>query len=351
MLRDGAAHAVIAPLSSNQHRAKRCTRAARAASLPRSLLVLARAAHTRAARSTLAPAAAGDFMSAVKKARVLCLHGYAQNAEFFRQRTGALRKGLKSVVEEFVFLDAPHPATAEFLGDVPEERGSALGWFNVGETSPGARPAISAQYVGVDAALERIRTAIQDQGPFDGILGFSQGATLAAYCCLHPEKAGIAAGGASPFRFAVIFSAFSPRDPIWSLEGGGDCALPTFHCFGSKDPSVPCTSSRAVAAHFRAPREHEHEGGHGVPSDAVLRNALKEFISTCMADAAPPTPRGGTAAAATTASGKAQRGAAAAVPGRKPARVAGGDSSHGGDQGSDEWSWRYMAWRLLRLCT
>ena len=116
--------------------------------------------------------------AAAKKARILCLHGYAQNADFFRQRTGALRKGLKSVAD-FSFVDAPHPATAEFLGDVPEERGSALGWFNVGETEPGARPAISANYVGVEAGLDRIKSAIEQDGPFDGILGFSQGATMA----------------------------------------------------------------------------------------------------------------------------------------------------------------------------
>ena len=56
------------------------------------------------------------------KARILCLHGYAQNGDFFRLRTGALRKALKSVAE-FHFIDAPHLATAEFLGDVAEERG------------------------------------------------------------------------------------------------------------------------------------------------------------------------------------------------------------------------------------
>ena len=92
----------------------------------------------------------------MSKARVLCLHGYAQNGAFFRQRIGSLRKALKSVVEEvcrratlrrralclhrahppllrgwqFVFVDAPFPATASFLGEMPEERGEALGWWN-----------------------------------------------------------------------------------------------------------------------------------------------------------------------------------------------------------------------------
>lgn len=45
---------------------------------------------------------AADF-----KFRVLCLHGYGQSAEMFRNRIGSMRKALKSRVE-FVFVDAPH---------------------------------------------------------------------------------------------------------------------------------------------------------------------------------------------------------------------------------------------------
>lgn len=214
------------------------------------------------------------------KARLLCLHGYAQNGDFFRQRTGSLRKALKAVAD-FTFVDAPHLATADFLGDVPEDRGAALGWFNVGERTPGARPAISAQYVGVQEALVRVSRAIADHGPFDGLLGFSQGATLAAYCCMHPEA--LAVSDKQPFRFAILFSAFSPRDPTFSLclsEGDTLSSFPSFHCYGLSDSSVPAESSRLVASYFpqEGRVEHEHAGGHGVPSDARLRSALKSFI-------------------------------------------------------------------------
>ena len=43
------------------------------------------------------------------KLKVLCLHGFTQNAEAFRARTGSVRKNLKSRIE-FVFLDGPHSA-------------------------------------------------------------------------------------------------------------------------------------------------------------------------------------------------------------------------------------------------
>jgi predicted esterase len=265
----------------------------------------------------------------MRKARVLCLHGYAQNAEFFRSRLGALRKALKSVVADFHFIDAPHAATAEFLGDVPEDRGAALGWFNPKETTKGARPAISREYVGLEASLRAVRRAVEEHGPFDGVLGFSQGGTIAALCCLRPELWW--EGPHSPFGFAVLFSAFEPRDASFALAASPSdppVVLPSFHCFGLADPSVPPASSKRVAARFSGAREHEHEGGHGVPSDAQLRNALKEFVATATAQS-----QGGHMSAAL------------------PAKPSSGDAASARDQSNDgvigSYLHTYMVWRQL----
>jgi hypothetical protein len=40
--------------------------------------------------------------------RVLCLHGYRQNGNMFREKTGSLRKLLKKHVADFIYIDAPH---------------------------------------------------------------------------------------------------------------------------------------------------------------------------------------------------------------------------------------------------
>jgi hypothetical protein len=40
--------------------------------------------------------------------RILCLHGYRQNGNIFREKTGSLRKLLKKHVADFVYIDAPH---------------------------------------------------------------------------------------------------------------------------------------------------------------------------------------------------------------------------------------------------
>ena len=134
------------------------------------------------------------------KLKILALHGYAQNGQFFRERTGAVRKQLKSVAE-FTFIDAPHAATGAFLGQIDEAtRGAPLGWYN---TRDGNRPAISGAYEGLVESLELVSATCRTQGPFDGVLGFSQGATLAALLCLtRPDL----------FTFAVLFAGYVPRD-------------------------------------------------------------------------------------------------------------------------------------------
>jgi hypothetical protein len=48
-----------------------------------------------------------DAPPPARKLRILALHGFLQNAEGFRKRTGSLRKALKSHAELF-FLQAPH---------------------------------------------------------------------------------------------------------------------------------------------------------------------------------------------------------------------------------------------------
>lgn len=49
--------------------------------------------------------------------RILCLHGFRQNANSFRKRTGAVRKALESKCNcTLEYIDAPH--TVEPAGEI-----------------------------------------------------------------------------------------------------------------------------------------------------------------------------------------------------------------------------------------
>jgi predicted esterase len=227
------------------------------------------------------------------KQRILCLHGYGQSATFFNQRIGSLRKGegclsvslirfllfhpfphplaaLKPLVEDFTFVDGTFPATAEFLGE--SERGSALSWW---QWEDAARASLSYQYKGVDRSLERILKVVDERGPFDGVLGFSQGAAMAALLCLRPPRR-------PPFRYAILVSGFVPRDPHWSeaFEAPPASSLASLHVYGQTDESVPPPSCLRLARCFVDPVVHAHPGGHAVPSDATFRALLKEFVAS-----------------------------------------------------------------------
>ena len=164
--------------------------------------------------------------TAAAKIRVLCLHGYGQNAEFFRARTGALRKGLPKGGTEYEFIDGPYEAKASFLSTEDadgQSRGKMLGWWDFeGDAS---RPSASARYIGLQESLQRVRQKIEDDGPFDGIFGFSQGATLAAMLCLVQPKP-------PPVRWIVLCAAFLPRVTIGPCKVSFVCADTFLHATG-----------------------------------------------------------------------------------------------------------------------
>ena len=92
--------------------------------------------------------------------RILCLHGTAINAEVFQSKTAKLRSFLP-----------PEYSYEFFEGDVPiipQKRladvypGPYLTWVDVLTTQRMAR------------ALSRIEEFIEDEGPFDGVLGVSE---------------------------------------------------------------------------------------------------------------------------------------------------------------------------------
>ena len=150
------------------------------------------------------------------------------------------------------------------------------------------------------------------QGPFDGVLGFSQGAAVAGLLCALKESAVLPPS--VDFRFAAQISGFRPKDPALAqlLPGPGGGAGPpldiaSFHCFGAGDEIISADRSKSLAAAFRPVRKREtlpfpasplpfcprltpllvvpqatragaqnvwsveHHGGHLVPSSAEVR--------------------------------------------------------------------------------
>ena len=116
------------------------------------------------------------------KLRILCLHSFRTSGEILREqvRLAGWEETLGDIVE-FHVMDAPHPASGPvppdvlaFFPDVPYRE-----WWNATERAdPDASGRKTMTYVGLEGSLERVEREFDERGPFDGVLGFSQGATL-----------------------------------------------------------------------------------------------------------------------------------------------------------------------------
>ncbi|NXX99701.1 OVCA2 Esterase, partial [Centropus bengalensis] len=202
--------------------------------------------------------------------RLLALHGYRQSERRFRQRTGALRKALRGRAE-LVAVSAPHAVPG---GDHDDGDDPPRGWWFSGPGTFEAAEAAAAP-AGLEESLSAVAAALAEHGPFDGLLGFSQGAALAAMVCA------LRARGDHRFHtvaFAILVAGFASRSPAHSHFYREPIALPTLHVVGDADAVIAAPLSRELAQHFVEPVVLSHPGGHFVPAAAPQRKAYLDFL-------------------------------------------------------------------------
>ena len=214
--------------------------------------------------------------------RVLCLHGYRQNETKFRERSGAFRNLLKKDVE-FVFLGAPHiiPEPANLArADVDRER---AWWFYHPEMSDHGHAADSSEVcVGLEDSVRAVQDTLRTHGPFHGLLGFSQGAALAALLCRLSER-GEADGHSDSvlhLSFALLIAGFTSQAQLscHTLLHDMPIKMPTFHVIGSGDRVIPPTASERLLALCTDAQTYQHDGGHYMPASPGLKSALLQFL-------------------------------------------------------------------------
>ena len=227
-------------------------------------------------------------MASARKLRVLWLHGYGQTAESFRLKSGSIRKDSKRV-SEWVFANAPHELSDEQL----RARRAATGRSEaIGSASDPCVEQIprtwwhfdSAAHTydarSLDASVAHLERIFREEGPFDGVAGFSQGACLALMLASRQQRGSLPE--AIRFRFVCCFSGFLPHDAALSatLQQEKVC-LPSFHSWGSRDEIITPEQSGAAIGIFTdgdATRV-EHDGGHLVSSQREVRKGFKAFLT------------------------------------------------------------------------
>ncbi|KAF2767918.1 hypothetical protein EJ03DRAFT_352673 [Teratosphaeria nubilosa] len=263
-----------------------------------------------------------------RKLRILMLHGYTQSGPLFAIKTKALQKSLQKHFPPSPSpnhlphypggLDLIYPTAPIRLDptDIPghdvdgsstDDRPEAYGWWRrKGDAEP-------YTYEGMEQGLQRIADVLRDEGPFDGVVGFSQGGAAAGMLAslLEPGRreafeAWQKEGGMRypdsfvadtgyiesvvhpPLKFAVSYSGFgASTHALYRGFYEPRIATPMLHFLGSVDTVVSEERSlRLVEACVEGrerrggvPRVVYHPGGHFLPSSQkVYVDALVAFV-------------------------------------------------------------------------
>ena len=166
-----------------------------------------------------------------------------------------------------------------------EVREDANGWWKLRERGE--------LQEGVLEGLNVVATVLKDQGPFDGVMGFSQGAALTAMVVslLEVERADafakVAEGGGMEFpssfaelehpafKFGVCFSGLLNKHERYAAFYEPKIATPVLHVLGSMDTIVEESESLALA-------ERCVDGGNGL----IIRHAGTHTVPTSERDIA-----------------------------------------------------------------
>lgn len=113
-------------------------------------------------------------------------------------------------------------------------------------------------------------------GPFDGIAGYSQGATVAARFAADAPTSTF-----PTVRFAILGAGTAGWVAAINEERvpSNACSVPSLHFYGAGDRNTPPELSEQLAAFFHAPRRHPHSGRHVfMPRTAAAVRDLADLL-------------------------------------------------------------------------
>lgn len=203
------------------------------------------------------------------------------------EASAALTTKLEALGYKLHFINGPivlskSELPPSFQSLYPEDDGtgnnqpSLRSWWVVDKKRP-------AEHYNLDRAFATIDTFAEKHGPFVGVIGFSQGASLTALLASRlvtlqskqPETA------KDLLKFAILISGFVPNyAPLIDTYFSQPVALPSLHVLGSQDKVVPIARSRDLAAKFDTQRAEviTHSQGHIIPDDDVSLSSIAAFV-------------------------------------------------------------------------
>ncbi|KAE9406523.1 hypothetical protein BT96DRAFT_963447 [Gymnopus androsaceus JB14] len=195
---------------------------------------------------------------------------------------------------EMVFIDAPHVLQPVDLPD-PSEMGYFIGFDALPPKSEPQRGWWKTQNIhdaegrknistGLEVTLMFLKDVLKEK-KFDGVLGFSQGAVLAALLSgllekpqAYPKFLDDGKAPHPPFEFCISVAGYKPIDPLGASLLTPNYKTPTLHVIGHNDIIVTPEWSQSLIDVSLNARVEFHEGGHFVPTKTPWRRFLANYM-------------------------------------------------------------------------
>ncbi|KAK9821899.1 hypothetical protein WJX74_010730 [Apatococcus lobatus] len=207
------------------------------------------------------------------KLRVLALHSFRTSDKIFQDQflISGLDKTLSDLWEP-VFMRAPLPASGPPPSDVAAFfPGPYFEWWNMEKDAEGR-----SCYLRWRESLEAVEEYIQEFGPFDGVIGFSQGSILASYL-VAAQARGLILQQVPRLRFCVLFAGARAGDPDLAGAYFPRSTIPSLHIIGDTD--YMSRASNDLIEAFETSQVIRHPRGHLIPAlKGPELQAFRDFL-------------------------------------------------------------------------
>jgi len=179
-------------------------------------------------------------------------------------------------------------------GGSAEDQMRALMYMGVSATPlPSAEDNNKAEDSSTQKAIDYLYRIMEEDGPFEGIIGYSEGATVAATLLLHEQRRYETKGIPTMFKCALFFAGWPPMNPeldtiVLADESDLTITIPTCHVIGSLDPYLAGSLALYNVCDMDTAYLFDHAKGHTLPrhKDTVkeLGDVLRIMISNIETD-------------------------------------------------------------------